>query len=165
MSEPAKVTERPPPTTEASAEGTRSEDVTEERSQGPTAEQIAQQQSAAEQAITTIEAGSDTYSDAGYESDSSSRASTSISSSVRDYAFENGRRYHSFRAGKYQFPNDESEQEREDMKHALIINLCGGKLHYAPFQNPQQILDIGTGTGIWAIDSGCSSAYQGQADC
>jgi SAM-dependent methyltransferase len=26
------------------------------------------------------------------------------------------------------------------------------KLHLAPIQNPQQILDVGTGTGIWAID-------------
>jgi len=54
------------------------------------------------------------------------------------------------------FPNDESEQAREDMKHAMILNLCGGKLHYAPIgENPQNILDVGTGTGIWAMDSMC----------
>jgi hypothetical protein len=81
-----------------------------------------------------------------------SRNSTSISSNVRDFAFEHGRRYHKFREGRYQFPNDESEQEREDMKHAMVVNLCGGKLHYAPLKNPQNIIDIGTGTGIWAID-------------
>ncbi|KAH8687419.1 S-adenosyl-L-methionine-dependent methyltransferase [Tricladium varicosporioides] len=120
------------------------------------AESAADQQQAAEtvahQAVTTIEAGDD--SDDGYETEVDSRASTSISSSVRDYAFEHGRRYHSFRAGKYQFPNDDAEQEREDMKHAMIVNLCGGKLHYAPLENPQNILDVGTGTGIWAIDAG-----------
>ncbi len=49
--------------------------------------------------------------------------------------------------------NDEPEQAREDMKHAMIVNLCGGALHYSPLQNPQRILDMGTGTGIWAIDS------------
>jgi ribosomal protein L11 methylase PrmA len=38
------------------------------------------------------------------------------------------------------------------MKHAMVVNLCGGKLHYAPLNNPQNIIDIGTGTGIWAID-------------
>jgi len=27
-----------------------------------------------------------------------------------------------------------------------------GKLHLAPLDAPQRILDIGTGTGIWAID-------------
>lgn len=95
----------------------------------------------------------DNYSDDGYESDDAPTISTSISSSVRDYAFESGRRYHKFQEGRYQFPNDEPEQEREDMKHAMIIHLCGGKLHFAPLQNPQKILDIGTGTGVWAIDS------------
>ncbi|KUJ08667.1 S-adenosyl-L-methionine-dependent methyltransferase [Mollisia scopiformis] len=107
----------------------------------------------AHQAQTTIEAAHDSE-DAGYETDAESRASTSISSSVRDFAFENGRRYHKFREGTYQFPNDESEQEREDMKHAMVVNLCGGKLHYAPLENPQNIIDVGTGTGIWAIDMG-----------
>jgi SAM-dependent methyltransferase len=68
--------------------------------------------------------------------------------------FENGRRYHRFREGTYQFPNDESEQEREAMKHAMVVNLCGGKLHYAPIESPQSIIDVGTGTGIWAIDAG-----------
>jgi methylase of polypeptide subunit release factors len=42
------------------------------------------------------------------------------------------------------------------MKHAMVLNLCGGRLHYAPLDNPQSVLDIGTGTGIWAID--CESA-------
>lgn len=105
---------------------------------------------------TTIEAEAhdDEGSDAGYGSDgASSRASTSLSSSVRDYTFEANRRYHKYQEGRYVFPNDDSEQEREEMKHAMIINLCGGRLHFAPLQNPQQILDLGTGTGIWAIDS------------
>lgn len=39
------------------------------------------------------------------------------------------------------------------MKHAMIVHLCQGKLHYAPLESPQKILDVGTGTGIWAIDS------------
>src|ERR1700737_1906171 len=81
------------------------------------------------QAETTIEAA-DPDEDDGYQSDRLSSRSTSVTSSVRDYAFENGRRYHKFREGTYQFPNDESEQEREDMKHAMIVNLCGGRLHF-----------------------------------
>jgi hypothetical protein len=96
----------------------------------------------------------DDGSDAGYETDdAASRASTSVASSVRDYGFENNRRYHKYQEGRYQFPNDEPEQEREDMKHAMIVNLCEGKLHFAPLHQPQQILDVGTGTGIWATDS------------
>jgi len=27
-----------------------------------------------------------------------------------------------------------------------------GELHKAPLNNPQRILDVGTGTGIWAVD-------------
>jgi ubiquinone/menaquinone biosynthesis C-methylase UbiE len=30
--------------------------------------------------------------------------------------------------------------------------LLKGELHAAPIQNPRRVLDIGTGTGIWAID-------------
>lgn len=107
----------------------------------------------AHQAETTIEVG-ESESDTGYESESAPSASTSVSSSVRDYTFENGRRYHKYSEGRYLFPNDEPEQEREDMKHAMVLNLCGGRLHYSPLDNPQNVLDIGTGTGIWAIDCG-----------
>ncbi|KAJ0343796.1 hypothetical protein COL154_010834 [Colletotrichum chrysophilum] len=95
----------------------------------------------------------DPVEDAGFFTDDSSTQSTSLSSSVRDYNFENKRRYHKFKEGRYLFPNDDLEQEREDMKHAMILHLCGGVLHNAPLKSPQKILDIGTGTGIWAIDT------------
>jgi len=49
--------------------------------------------------------------ESGYGSDSGGSSSTSISSSVRNFTFENGRRYHKFREGSYNFPNDDSEQE------------------------------------------------------
>lgn len=102
--------------------------------------------------------GDDTGSDAGYDSDTASSASTSVMSSVRDYMYENGRRYHRYREGTYNFPNDDVEQEREDMKHAMVKLLCSQKLHFAPIgDNPQEILDIGTGTGIWPIESKSSS--------
>ncbi|TDZ36735.1 Secondary metabolism regulator LAE1 [Colletotrichum spinosum] len=92
--------------------------------------------------------------DEGFESASTHSASTSMSSSVRDYVFENTRRYHKYMEGRYLLPNDEPEQEREDMKHAMCVNVMNGKLHSAPLENPQKIVDIGTGTGIWAIDFG-----------
>jgi SAM-dependent methyltransferase len=93
-------------------------------------------------------------SDDGYASTAGSAQSTSMSSSVRDYQFENSRRYHKFKEGLYQFPNDLPEQEREDMKHTVAVHLLGGNLHRSPIENPQKIIDVGTGTGSWAIDMG-----------
>lgn len=105
------------------------------------------------QATTTIEAD-DGEEDHGYQSDSHNALDESITSSVRDYNFEYGRRYHKYKEGYYVFPNDESEQNREDMKHAMIISICGGKLHFAPIgDHPQNIIDLGTETGIWCMDS------------
>lgn len=49
-------------------------------------------------------------------------------------------------------PTDEIEQDRMDMHHETMLLLMNRELHMAPLQNPQRILDIGTGTGIWAID-------------
>ncbi|OHW97588.1 methyltransferase domain-containing protein [Colletotrichum incanum] len=127
-------------------------------------QQVSESSEATTQAESSIVADSDELasifdetdpSDAGYGSDSATNASTSIESSVRDYMYENGRRYHRFREGQYNFPNDDREQEREDMKHAMVKLLCNQKLNFAPLGEwPQQILDIGTGTGAWAIEMG-----------
>jgi SAM-dependent methyltransferase len=57
-----------------------------------------------------------------------------------------------YHAGKYILPNDSDEQERMDiMYHAFRLS-TGDKLFYAPIAAPTGILDVGTGTGIWAID-------------
>ncbi len=47
---------------------------------------------------------------------------------------------------------DEAELDRNDLQHAKFTRLIGG-LHQADIgDSPQNILDLGTGTGIWAID-------------
>ncbi|OJJ42495.1 hypothetical protein ASPZODRAFT_20461 [Penicilliopsis zonata CBS 506.65] len=77
----------------------------------------------------------------------------SLRSSVLDYEYENGRRYQSYRKGEYLFPNDADEQDRMDFLHHIYSMIFGGKLHLAPLENfSGRILDLGTGTGIWAID-------------
>ncbi|KAG4430286.1 hypothetical protein IFR05_014233 [Cadophora sp. M221] len=94
--------------------------------------------------------------DTGYGDDGSS-IDASLSSSVKAGVVENGLRYHGFRRDRtyYPFPNDENEQNRDDMKHAIMGILMNGKLHFAPIgDNPQSILDLGTGSGIWAIEMG-----------
>ncbi|KAL4881871.1 S-adenosyl-L-methionine-dependent methyltransferase [Aspergillus karnatakaensis] len=77
---------------------------------------------------------------------------TSITSSAMNYTYENGRRYHSYHEGEYVLPNDEQEQDRLDLSHHIYRMILKGELHRAPIKNPARVLDIGTGTGIWAID-------------
>lgn len=62
-----------------------------------------------------------------------------------------GRTYHAYHAGKYILPNDEDEQERCDIMYHAVRLSVGNKLFYAPVQ-PSSVLDIGTGTGLWAIE-------------
>ncbi|KAL1991243.1 hypothetical protein VTN49DRAFT_5747 [Thermomyces lanuginosus] len=95
--------------------------------------------------------------DTSYENDSSygdelSSYSESLTSSVLEYRHENGRRYHGFRDGSYLLPNDEQENDRLDMLHELFLQLMHQKLYLAPIEKPQRVIDLGTGTGIWAID-------------
>ncbi|CZR62967.1 uncharacterized protein PAC_12864 [Phialocephala subalpina] len=79
-------------------------------------------------------------------------STVSLRESVFSYVEENGRTYHAFHAGKYIGPNDEEEQERLDLQHHLFVMTMNNKLHLAPITNPQNVLDIATGTGIWAIE-------------
>ncbi|KAJ5246534.1 hypothetical protein N7468_001517, partial [Penicillium chermesinum] len=53
---------------------------------------------------------------------------------------------------EYVLPNDEQEQDRLDLSHHLYLMLLKGELYQAPIKNPRRVLDLGTGTGIWAMD-------------
>ncbi|KAL1872647.1 hypothetical protein VTK73DRAFT_1408 [Phialemonium thermophilum] len=87
-----------------------------------------------------------------------SRNPPSMTSSIRAHVYDGGLRYHAFRDGKYAFPNDEIEQNRDDMKHTMTRKLCHDRLFYAPVEDALrkggQCLDLGTGTGIWVIEMG-----------
>ena len=78
----------------------------------------------------------------------------SVHSSIYDYRFEHGRRYHAYKQGEndYFTPNDEPEQFRMDVQHRCMFLASGSKLFHAPLTNPIRVLDLGTGTGIWAIE-------------
>ncbi|KAL1994930.1 hypothetical protein VTN49DRAFT_1117 [Thermomyces lanuginosus] len=110
-----------------------------------------------EQTTTTNNAPANVAVDTSFENDSSygdelSSYTASLTSSVLDYRHENGRRYHKFRDGSYLLPNDESENDRLDMAHEMCLLILHRKLYLAPIKNPQRVIDLGTGTGIWAID-------------
>jgi hypothetical protein len=45
-----------------------------------------------------------------------------------------------------------------DLQHQLFYLTFDGKLVLAPIsKHPQHVLDVGTGTGIWAIDFGADN--------
>lgn len=96
---------------------------------------------------------SDSDADSAFEGHST--ASTSLASSILNYEYSNGRRYHGYRSGAYVLPNDDAEQDRLDLLHHIFLLLLDGKLYDAPLATPpMRVLDLGTGTGIWAIDFG-----------
>lgn len=64
---------------------------------------------------------------------------------------ENDRTYHQFHRGKYMLPNDEEEQDRLDFLHNALLQVTG-RLTHVPHPTDARVLDLGCGTGIWAID-------------
>ncbi|KAF4821758.1 Secondary metabolism regulator LAE1 [Colletotrichum tropicale] len=83
-------------------------------------------------------------------------STTSIASSVLRFRIENGRTYHSYKEGKCSYPNDEKENERLDLQHNLMLLALHENLGLAPPNDQdfrvKRVLDVGTGTGLWAID-------------
>jgi len=97
--------------------------------------------------------GNDT--DSFYTSDGGS----SLASSIYKYRLQNGRTYHAYKYDEgvnYICPNDESESDRLDIQHNLVVMMQGNKLHMAPVgqhgHKLRRVLDVGCGTGIWTLD-------------
>jgi hypothetical protein len=71
----------------------------------------------------------------------------SLTESIREHVVEGGLRYHAYHCGKYPFPNDEVEQDRDDMKHLISITLCENNFFFAPIEDAleegAEILDLG----------------------
>lgn len=90
--------------------------------------------------------------DSAYNDDSASDT-TSLKTAILNYKYRNGRRYHAYKEGSYWGPNDEAQADQLDIFHHICLLLLDGELNLAPItKNPMHVLDVGTGTGIWAID-------------
>ncbi|KAK7429470.1 hypothetical protein QQZ08_004062 [Neonectria magnoliae] len=108
--------------------------------------------------------------DSALDAQSQTESTASITSSILEYRNIHGRTYQSSKTTEYWAPNDEQHVEGFDVGHHRITMMLDDKLYLAPIgDNPQvgclsyictmvepntekKILDIGTGTGIWAID-------------
>ncbi|EXK82425.1 hypothetical protein FOQG_13294 [Fusarium oxysporum f. sp. raphani 54005] len=86
--------------------------------------------------------------------DDAASSTASITSSILEYRTIQGRTFHSDRhPTEYFTPNDEQQSASIDINHHALTQLLSGKLFLAPIKdNVQKVLDVGTGTGIWAID-------------
>ncbi|EFQ31054.1 methyltransferase domain-containing protein [Colletotrichum graminicola M1.001] len=107
-------------------------------------------------ATTSADEASDSESDLDSSLGADVQPSTmSLRSSILRYREENGRTYHAYKDGAYLLPNDDLELDRLDLQHNLFLLTMRNRLHLVPLDRenpPQRVLDIGTGTGIWAID-------------
>ncbi|KAI1501962.1 S-adenosyl-L-methionine-dependent methyltransferase [Biscogniauxia marginata] len=86
--------------------------------------------------------------------DDNASSTASLSASILEYRTLHGRTYHSLRGNaEYWGPNDDQASESMDLTHHMLTMLLEDKLFLAPIgDNPKKVLDIGCGTGVWAID-------------
>ncbi|KJZ72065.1 hypothetical protein HIM_08520 [Hirsutella minnesotensis 3608] len=80
-------------------------------------------------------------------------STASLTDSIYDYRNIHGRTYQNSKTTEYWGPNDERQNNGLDIAHHFITMLTGDRLFEAPITKPlTKVLDVGTGTGIWAID-------------
>ncbi|KAH6876854.1 S-adenosyl-L-methionine-dependent methyltransferase [Thelonectria olida] len=80
-------------------------------------------------------------------------STASITSSVCAREEYKGREYVNVKYEFYLLPIDDQQQEAQDIIYYALSLMLDGKLCLAPISSsPTRILDVGTGTGIWAID-------------
>ncbi|KAI1647030.1 S-adenosyl-L-methionine-dependent methyltransferase [Daldinia loculata] len=90
--------------------------------------------------------------DSAFEDAASSTAS--LTASILEYRTVHGRTYHSERGNALSWgPNDAIHDESMDIFHHIATIMLDGKILAAPLSDDvQKVLDVGCGTGIWAID-------------
>ena len=129
----------------------------------------------------------DNYTADEWAAESTASDITSLRSSINDYIYENGRRYHAYHAGSYWGSNDEKAMDALDISYAFFslsiswpflifsqaprvhapaarqtssrANSRSGECMFPGLNvrlksdfGQQRVLDVGTGTGLWAMD-------------
>ncbi|KAK0613243.1 S-adenosyl-L-methionine-dependent methyltransferase [Immersiella caudata] len=79
-------------------------------------------------------------------------SASSITSSVLRFRSVHGRTYQNYDGASYWQPNDATQNDGLDLQHHMMLLIASNKLFLSPLTNPTSVLDIGTGTGLWAID-------------
>jgi len=86
-------------------------------------------------------------------STNSLHGSFSLPPSVCQHSYRFGRRYQTYRDDRYVLPNDEAEQAREALMHHMMLEALDGRHILAPIPDDvKMIMDLGTGTALWALD-------------
>ncbi|KAH8675191.1 S-adenosyl-L-methionine-dependent methyltransferase [Ilyonectria robusta] len=98
--------------------------------------------------------GDDGDNDTALGSDDNASSTASITSTILQYRTIQGRTFHSEKFNtEYFAPNDDQQSESMDITHHYLTMLLDNKLFQAPLKKDmQKVLDVATGTGIWAID-------------
>ncbi|KAI0162009.1 S-adenosyl-L-methionine-dependent methyltransferase [Xylariaceae sp. FL1272] len=87
--------------------------------------------------------------------DDAASTTASLSASILEYRTLHGRTYHAVHgSADHWTPNDDAHLESMDCVHHCLQLLLDNKLYLAPVatEGPIKVLDVGCGTGIWAID-------------
>ncbi|KAK8102033.1 S-adenosyl-L-methionine-dependent methyltransferase [Apiospora sp. TS-2023a] len=51
-------------------------------------------------------------------------------------------------------PDSKRERERNDLQHVIMAKVWGGQTFLSPAVKPMTVLDVGTGSGLWALEFG-----------
>ncbi|KAK3315702.1 S-adenosyl-L-methionine-dependent methyltransferase [Apodospora peruviana] len=104
----------------------------------------------------TIDINTFSSDDDGSSTEAASNSdSASLTSVIHQHVSYRGRQYNLHQIERYPLPSDGMERDREDMTHLMMLEATEEKYFLSHIGDcPRKIIDLGTGTGIWAVEVG-----------